>query len=98
MSPVLQAALITAPHRTARKSLENLSRELWLLLWRLALFLGGAHLTRNQFPWVPGGVIARLTLKGVCESESEPAAEYDSTRGSLPGPDIVRDDRLKVLS
>ena len=42
-------------------------------------------------------MIARLTLKGVDESESEPAAEYDSTRGSLPGPDIVRNHKLKMF-
>ncbi len=27
----------------------------------------------------------------------EPAAQFDSTRGNLPGPDIVRIDRLKIF-
>ena len=43
-------------------------------------------------------MIARLTLKGVYESDFEPSAEQNSTCGSLTDPDIVRDDRLKVLS
>ena len=48
-----------------------------------------------------GSMVAKLKLKGIdgrAPPEVEPAAEFDSTRGSLPGPDIVRIDRLIALS
>ena len=35
---------------------------------------------------------------GVAPPGVEPAAEFDSTRGNLPDPDIVRIDRLIALS
>ena len=46
-------------------------------------------------------MVARLKLKGIdgrAPPGVEPAAEFDSTRGNLPGPDIVRIDRLIALS
>ena len=48
-----------------------------------------------------GSMVARLKLKGIdgrAPPGVEPAAEFDSTRGNLPGPDIVRIDRLIALS
>ena len=44
-----------------------------------------------------GSMVARLKLKGIAgraQSEVEPAAQLDSARGNLPGPDIARIDRL----
>ena len=42
-------------------------------------------------------MVARLKLKGI-DGRAPPgvelAAQFDSTRGNLPGPDIVRIDRL----
>ena len=46
-------------------------------------------------------MVARLKLKGIdgrAPPAVEPAASSDSTRGNLPGPDIVRIDRLRALS
>ena len=46
-------------------------------------------------------MVARLKLKGIdgrAPPGVEPAALFDSTRGNLPGPDIVRIDRLRALS
>ena len=46
-------------------------------------------------------MVARLRLKGIdgkAPPTVEPAAQFDSTRGNLPGPDIVRIDRLIALS
>ncbi len=46
------------------------------------------HLMRNHKSLGSGGsMVARLKLK-----------EFDSTRENLPGPDIVRIDRLRALS
>ena len=46
-----------------------------------------------------GGTVARLTFEGLDRWAVEPAAyEFDSARGNLPGPDIVRIDRLIALS
>ena len=46
-------------------------------------------------------MVARLKLKGI-DGRAPPgvelAAHFDSTRGNLPGPDIVRIDRLIALS
>ena len=42
-------------------------------------------------------MVAKLKLKGIdgrAPPGVEPAAQFDSTRGNLPGPDIVRIDRL----
>jgi hypothetical protein len=48
-----------------------------------------------------GSMVARLKLKGI-DGRAPPgvelAAQFDSTRGNLPGPDIARIDRLVVLS
>ena len=48
-----------------------------------------------------GSMVARLKLKGI-DGRAPPgvelAAQFDSTRENLPGPDIVRIDRLRVLS
>ena len=41
-------------------------------------------------------MVARLKLEGIdgrAPQGVEPAAQFDSTRGNLPGPDIVRIDR-----
>ena len=46
-------------------------------------------------------MVARLELKGSdgrAPPGVEPVASFDSARGSLPGPDIVRIDRLIALS
>ena len=46
-------------------------------------------------------MVARLKLEGIggrAPPGVEPAAKCDSTRGSLPGPDIVRIDTLIALS
>ena len=46
-------------------------------------------------------MVARLKLKGI-DGRAPPgvelAAQFDSTRENLPGPDIVRIDRLRALS
>ncbi len=46
-------------------------------------------------------MVARLKLKGI-DGRAPPgvelAAQFDSTRGNSPGPDIVRIDRLRALS
>ena len=48
-----------------------------------------------------GSMVARLKLKGI-DGRAPPgvelAAQFDSTRENLPGPDIVRIDRLIALS
>ena len=48
-----------------------------------------------------GSMVARLKLKGI-DGRAPPgvelAAQFDSTRENLPGPDIVRIDRLRALS
>jgi len=46
-------------------------------------------------------MVARLKLKGIdgrALPGVEPAAQFDSTRGNLPGPDSRRIDRLRALS
>ena len=46
-------------------------------------------------------MVARLKLKGIdgrAPPGVEPAAQFDSTRGNLPGLDIGRTDRLRALS
>lgn len=46
-------------------------------------------------------MVAKLKLKGI-DGEAlqgmEPAAQFDPTRDSLPGPDTGRIDRLRALS
>lgn len=47
-----------------------------------------------------GSMVARLKLEGIdgrAPQGVEPAAQFDSTRGNLPGPDIVRIDRRDEL-
>ena len=48
-----------------------------------------------------GSMVARLKLKGI-DGRAPPgvelAAQFDSTRENLPGPDIVMIDRLRALS
>ncbi len=48
-----------------------------------------------------GSMVARLKLKGI-DGRAPPgvelAAQFDPTRENLPGPDIVRIDRLIALS
>ena len=46
-------------------------------------------------------MVARLKLKGIdgrAPPGVEPAALFDSTRGNLQGPNIVRIDTLRALS
>ena len=46
-------------------------------------------------------MVARLKLKGIdgrAPPGVEPAAQFDSTRGTSPGPDMGRIDRLTALS
>ena len=48
-----------------------------------------------------GSMVAKLKLKGIdgrAPPGVEPVAQFDSTRENLPGPDIVRIDRLIALS
>ena len=45
-------------------------------------------------------MLARVKFKGIdgrAPPDVEPAAQFDSTRENLPGPDIVRIDRLKFF-
>ncbi len=60
------------------------------------------HLMRNhKFLGSGGSMVARLKLKeidGRAPPVVEPAALFDPTRENLPGPDIVRIDRLRALS
>ena len=46
-------------------------------------------------------MVAKLKLKGIdgrAPPGVEPAAQFDSTRGNLPGPDTERTDRMTALS
>ena len=46
-------------------------------------------------------MVAKLQLKGIdgrAPPRVEPAASFDSIRGYLPGPDIVKTDTLIALS
>ena len=48
-----------------------------------------------------GSMVARLKLKGIdgrAPPGVEPAAQFDSTRGNLPGQDFRRIDRLIAFS
>lgn len=48
-----------------------------------------------------GSMVARLKLKGIdgrAPPGVEPAAQFDSTRGNLPGQDLRRIDRLIAFS
>jgi hypothetical protein len=60
------------------------------------------HLMRNHKSLGSGGsMVARLKLKEIDRRAPpgvEPAALFDSTQENLPGPDIVRIDRLRALS
>ncbi len=60
------------------------------------------HLMRNHKSLGSGGsMVARLKHKeidGRAPPGVEPAAKFDPTRENLPGPDIVRIDRLRALS
>ena len=61
-----------------------------------------APYSRNhKFSGSGGSTVARLKLKGIdgrAPPGVEPVAQFDSTRENLPGPDIVRIDRLIALS
>ena len=56
---------------------------------------------KSKFLGSGGRMVARLKLKGI-DGRAPPgvelAAQFDSTRENLPGPDIVRIDRLIALS
>ncbi len=55
----------------------------------------------HKFLGSGGSMVARLKLKeidGRAPPGVEPAAYFDPTRENLPGPDIVRIDRLRALS
>ncbi len=60
------------------------------------------HLMRNhKFLGSGGSMVASLKLKeidGRAPPGVELAAYFDPTRENLPGPDIVRIDRLRALS
>ena len=65
-------------------------------------FCAPRHRTGNLKSLGSGGsMVARLKLKGI-DGRAPPgvelAAQFDSTRENLPGPDIVRIDRLIALS
>ncbi len=71
------------------------------------LGIGGCFLTpsapyeKSKSLGSGGSMVARLKLKeidGRAPPGVEPAALFDPTRENLPGPDIVRIDRLRVLS
>ncbi len=72
------------------------------------LGIGGCFSTTPSAPYEKskslgsgGSMVARLKLKeidGRAPPGVEPAAYFDPTRENLPGPDIVRIDRLRVLS
>ncbi len=71
------------------------------------LRIGGCFLTpsalyeKSKSLGSGGSMVARLKLKeidGRAPPGVEPAAQFDPTRENLPGPDIVRIDRLRVLS
>ncbi len=71
------------------------------------LRIGGCFLTpsalyeKSKSLGSGGSMVARLKLKeidGRAPPGVEPAAKFDPTRENLPGPDIVRIDRLRVLS
>ncbi len=71
------------------------------------LRIGGCFLTpsalyeKSKSLGSGGSMAARLKLKeidGRAPPGVEPAAKFDPTRENLPGPDIVRIDRLRVLS
>ena len=51
---------------------------------------------KSEFLGSGGNMVARLKLEGIdvrAPPGAEPAAQFDSTRGNLPGPDIRRIDR-----
>ena len=56
---------------------------------------------KSKFLGSGGSMVARLKLKeidGRAPPGVAPAAYFDSTRGNLPAPDLVRIDRLIALS
>ena len=59
------------------------------------------HYGKPEFFGSGGSLVAKLKLKGI-DGKAPPgvelAAQFDSTRENLPGPDIVRIDRLIALS
>ena len=70
---------------------------------RMQFFLmtHSAPYEKSKFLGSGGSMVARLKLKGI-DGRAPPgvelAAQFDSTRENLPGPDIVRIDRLIALS
>ncbi len=56
---------------------------------------------KSKFLGSGGSMVARLKLKGI-DGRAPPgvelAAQSDPTQKNLPGPDIVRIDRLRALS
>ena len=56
---------------------------------------------KSKFLGSGGSMVARLKLKGI-DGRAPPgvelAAQFDSTRGNLPGQDIAGIDRLRALS
>ena len=56
---------------------------------------------KSKFLGSGGSMVARMKLKGIdgrAPPGVEPAALFDSTRGIIQGPNIVRIDRLRDLS
>ena len=69
--------------------------------WRSFLTTPPAPYEKSKSLGSGGSMVARLNLKeidGRAPPGVEPAALFDSTRENLPGPDIVRIDRLRALS
>ena len=67
----------------------------------LANMTPSAPLEKSKSLGSGGSMVARLKLKGI-DGRAPPgvelAAQFDSTRENLPGPDIMRIDRLIALS
>ncbi len=70
--------------------------------WMLVVFTDSfSTLAKVKALGSGGSMVARLKLKGI-DGKAPPgvelAAQFDPTRGNLPGQDKVRIDRLEALS
>ena len=84
-----------------------ISKKVWRANQAVALAVARSYLTpsapyeKSKSLGSGGSMVARLKLKGI-DGRAPPgvelAAQFDSTRENLPGPDIVRIDRLIALS
>jgi hypothetical protein len=67
--------------------------------WWVLLATPSAPYEKSKSLGSGGSMVARLKLKeidGRAPPGVEPAAEGDSTRGHVPGPDRVRRDRVRI--